>query len=272
MNEQNKAYKEYILSRKHHAFRTDAEPDKALFTEGAYHIRMKNRFKALLEMQTPVFIPNELFVPTRITTADPDILTANDPELQAPPKQHERGWLSNICPDYATVIQKGLYDIIATLRVSSKETSDPEKKAYAQTLIETAEAIIDFTDRYREAAFKAGEKQIYKSLRAVSYGAETLRDALQSFRILHFCLWLEGDYHVTVGRFDQYMYPYYKRDMENGTLTREKALEMLENFFITFNKDSDLYIGVQQGDNGVIYCIVSVVAQRFKSGNNNVIV
>ena len=46
------------------------------------------------------------------------------------------------------------------------------------------------------------------------------------------------------------MYPYYKRDIESGVLTREKALEMLENFFITFNKDSDLYCGVQQGDNG----------------------
>jgi formate C-acetyltransferase len=240
MNEQNKSYKEYILSRKDHSFRTDAQPDKTLFTTGKYHERMKNRLKALLEMQVPVFIPGEMFVPTRTTTAMPDILTEDDPEIKNPPKQHESGWLSNICPNYSNVIEKGLFDIIATIRASEKEASDPEKKEYAQTLIETAEAVIDFTDRYKQAAFEAGEKLIYSSLRAVAYGARTFREALQSFRILHFCLWLEGDYHVTVGRFDQYMYPYYKRDVENGTLTRNQALEILENFFITFNKDSDL--------------------------------
>jgi len=250
MTETNRSYKEYILNRKHHAFRTDAQPDKALFTTGKYHVRMKNRLRALLEMQTPVFIPGEMFVPTRITTANPDILTENDPEIQNPPVQHESGWLSNLCPDYATVIKKGLFDIISTLRYSAKETRDPEKKEYAQTLIETSEAIIDFVDRYKKAALEAGEKRIYQALDGIAYGATNFRQALQAFRILHFCLWLEGDYHVTVGRFDQYMYPYYKRDIENGTLTREKALEMLENFFITLNKDSDLYVGVQQGDNG----------------------
>ncbi|MBE6609515.1 MAG: pyruvate formate-lyase [Ruminococcaceae bacterium] len=250
MTEQNKAYKEFILSRKHHAFRTDAMPDKSLFTTGKYHVRMKNRLRALLDMQTPVFIPGEMFVPTRTTTADPDILTENDPEIKAPPKQHERGWLSNICPSYSNVIEKGLFDIISTIRHSAQEAVDPEKKEYAATLIETAEAIIAFADRYKKAALEAGEKSIYKSLDAVAYGARSFREALQAFRILHFCLWLEGDYHVTVGRFDQYMYPYYKRDIEKGVLTRDKALEMLENLFITFNKDSDLYIGVQQGDNG----------------------
>lgn len=38
--------------------------------------------------------------------------------------------------------------------------------------------------------------------------------------------------------------------MENGIYTKETALELLEDFFLSFNKDSDLYVGVQQGDNG----------------------
>ena len=70
------------------------------------------------------------------------------------------------------------------------------------------------------------------------------------FRILHYALWLEGDYHNTVGRFDQYIYPYFKRDMDAGVYTKETALDLLEDFFLSFNKDSDLYVGVQQGDNG----------------------
>ena len=251
MTEQNKAYKDYILSRKHHSFRTDAQPDAALFTTGKYHVRMKNRFKALLEMQEPLFIPGEMFIPTRTTTADPDILTKNDPEIKTPPKQHERGWLSNICPSYATVIKKGLLSVIDEIKESEAKTDDPEKKEYAGTLKEVAEAIVSFARRYRDAAVKSGETEIAAVLERVpAYSATSFREALQAFRILHFCLWLEGDYHVTVGRFDQYMYPYYKNDVEKGVLTRKQALEMLENFFITFNKDSDLYIGAQQGDNG----------------------
>ena len=46
------------------------------------------------------------------------------------------------------------------------------------------------------------------------------------------------------------MYPYLKADMEKGVYTEETALELLEDFFLSFNKDSDIYVGVQQGDNG----------------------
>ena len=41
------------------------------------------------------------------------------------------------------------------------------------------------------------------------------------------------------------MYPYLKRDLENGILSKEEAFELLEEFFISFNRDSDLYTGMQ---------------------------
>ena len=46
------------------------------------------------------------------------------------------------------------------------------------------------------------------------------------------------------------MYPYLKNDLERGILTEESAYGLLRDFFISFNKDSDLYSGIQQGDNG----------------------
>ena len=49
---------------------------------------------------------------------------------------------------------------------------------------------------------------------------------------------------------DQYLYPYFAADRAAGTLAEEAALEALEEFFLSCNRDSDLYIGVQQGDNG----------------------
>ena len=68
-------------------------------------------------------------------------------------------------------------------------------------------------------------------------------------KILHFSLRCCPYEHLTLGRFDQYMYRYYLHDVEKGA-RREELLETLELFFIALNFDSDLYHGIQQGDNG----------------------
>lgn len=112
-------------------------------------------------------------------------------------------------------------------------------------------AIFDLSDRYKAEAEKQGIKELAKILsRVPRYGATSFHEALQFFRVIHFSLWLEGNYHNTTGRFDKYMFPYLKADMEKGLYTEESALSLLEDFFLSFNKDSDLYVGVQQGDNG----------------------
>jgi formate C-acetyltransferase len=51
------------------------------------------------------------------------------------------------------------------------------------------------------------------------------------------------------GRFDQYMYPYYKKDIEEGRLTEEFAKELLECFWIKHNYAYDFmgFVGVKQG-------------------------
>lgn len=96
-----------------------------------------------------------------------------------------------------------------------------------------------------------GNEMVAKTLKRIPrYGANGFLEALQLFRIVHFALWLEGNYHVTVGSFDRYMYPYYKADIDSGKLTKEEAYDLVEEFFLSFNRDSDLYVGVQQGDNG----------------------
>ncbi len=251
MTDRNNKYREYISNKEHHVLRTDKAPDPALFTTGEYHVRMKNRFKALLELQDPVFIENEMFIPTRTCIADPEILTENDPEIKNGALMHERGWLSNVCPDYGQAIGLGLLGLKREILASAMATSDKAKKDYADTLVDVIDSILAFVERYKKAACEAGQTEIAKVLERVpAYGATTYREALQSFRIIHFCLWLEGDYHVGVGRFDQYMLPYLLSDMEKGIITYDEALEMTENLFITFNKDSDLYIGMQMGDNG----------------------
>ena len=50
------------------------------------------------------------------------------------------------------------------------------------------------------------------------------------FRFLHFALWASNVYHNTVGRFDQYMWPYLKADLDKSVLTPDEAQELLEEF------------------------------------------
>ena len=149
---------------------------------------------------------------------------------------HELGFMSNLSPNY--------YDAIATGLIKMRESADE----YGKRAIDN---IIRLSDKYFEEAKRQDRTDLLEILSQVPrYPARNFREALQFFRIIHFSLWLEGNYHNTVGRFDKYIYPYLKVDMEKGIYTEHTALELLKDFFLSFNKDSDLYVGVQQGDNG----------------------
>jgi len=233
---------DYIVSKKHHQFRRDhaeyvciAEEYKKLGLSPKE--RMTRRFELLSSLETPVFLPDEKICFMRTVKTIPDCFTSDEwDDIKSKHFIHELGYMSNLSPNYEDAIKYGL--------LAKRESADE----YGKRIID---CILDLTDRYREEALKQGKTEIAEVLsRVPKYGASSFREALQSFRIIHFSLWLEGNYHNTVGRFDKYMYPYLKADMDKGLYTEETALELLEDFFISFNKDSDLYVGVQQGDNG----------------------
>lgn len=230
----------YILDKKHHEYRVDYTEDlaeeyskKGLSPEE----RMADRFERLCRAQVPHILPEEQICYVRTTKQIPDCFTeAEWEEIRSKHFIHELGYISNLSPNYEDVIAKGL--------LACRETADE----YGKRAIDS---IIDLADRYKAEAERVGRRDIAEVLtRVPRYGAESFREALQFFRILHFSLWLEGNYHNTVGRFDKYMYRYFKADMDAGVYTPETALALIEDFFISFNKDSDLYVGVQQGDNG----------------------
>ncbi len=230
----------FVLNKEHHAFRCDYTEDLAkLYSEKGMtpEERMADRFERLLKAQVPHILPEEKICFVRTTRNIPDCFTeAEWAEIKKNHFIHELGYYSNLCPDWDMAISKGLLAI--------RENADE----YGKRAIDN---IIDLADRYKDEAKRVGRDDIVATLERVPrYGATNFREALQLFRILHFSLWLEGNYHNIVGRFDKYMYPYFKADMDKGVYTSETALELIEDFFISFNKDSDLYVGVQQGDNG----------------------
>lgn len=234
--------REFITEKEHHRYRRDYPEYENLADEFkrlklSPIERMTRRFELMLRLERPVLLPGEQICFLRTVKSLPDCFTKDEWEsIRAKHHVHERGYISNLSPNYESAIKTGL--------LAKRENADE----YGQRAID---AILALSDRYREEARQQGRRELESVLaRVPRYGAENFREALQFFRILHFGLWMEGNYHNTVGRFDKYMYPYLKNDLERGILTEESAYGLLRDFFISFNKDSDLYSGIQQGDNG----------------------
>ncbi len=230
----------FIVDKKHHSFRH--KTDENLAAEYAAKClsakeRMADRFERMCKEEKAVILKDEKIVFLRTVANLPDIFTEDEwKDIKSKYYIHELGYMSNLSPNY--------YDTIACGLLEKRKTADE----YGKRAIDN---IIALSDKYLEEAKKQGRDDIVEVLTQVPrYKARNFREALQFFRILHYALWLEGNYHNTVGRFDKYIYPYLKSDMDKGIYTKESALELLEDFFLSFNKDSDIYTGVQQGDNG----------------------
>lgn len=260
MNQRIKELKDYIIDKNHYQFRRSCS-DLNLINKNEYFannkIEMAKRNSILLSIlfanEIPVILPGEKIVFTRTIVDVPDVCTKEEwEEIKRYNYIHERGYVCNIAPDYETTIRLGLDARKAgILRRLEDLDLDGEKTVFLESVLQCVTSLQELIGRYETYARSVGEQDTADVLKTVrTEGAKTFREALQLLRILHFSLWEAGNYHNTLGRFDQYMYPYFKKDMEAGLLTREEAFDLLEEFFLTCNKDSDLYPGMQQGDNG----------------------
>ncbi|MBQ4110210.1 MAG: pyruvate formate-lyase [Clostridia bacterium] len=253
MTENIKKQLEYIEKRKHRAFRRELakeELDKilpAIYNKNlSYMKRAVLRLKLFLEYETPVILPNTKIHGLRTIVEFPDIYAPGEmDEIKKTGYVHEKGKVTNLAWNVDTVLSEGLEG--RRIRLMNGKKQDAE-------FVECANETIDFTeqfaDRYAEALRKHGDSEHAEMIsRTVRYGAKTCAEALQLFRILHFTLWCSWCYHNTVGRFDQWLYPFYKADKERG-VSDEEILEIIEDFFLSFNRDSDLYYSLAWGDNG----------------------
>lgn len=130
--------------------------------------------------------------------------------------------------------------------------TDLEKYYFYEAILIVIDAVKIFANRYVELAKKLANEtsdekrkkellRIADTLSRVPYEpANNFFEAIQSTWLIHLILQIESNGHsVSYGRFDQYMYPYYKKDIESGKLTEDEACELLTNLWIktyTINK------------------------------------
>lgn len=256
MNERLQRLRDRVRNRDHAALRIP--PNLVLIkecnTENLNWMQRNARLtKRMCEGETPVILEDEKILFTRTLTDVPAVYSdAQLAELIRGRTLHELGPISNICADWGKVLGDGLLVRREKALIACKKwIADPQKVKFLDCAIETIDAVLELASHYSQAAYDAGRLELGEILVQVpGRSPRSFHEALQALRLLHAVVWLSGHYHVGLGRFDQYMYPYLKADLEAQRLDIAGAEELLAEFFISLNKDSDLYPGVQQGDNG----------------------
>ena len=154
----------------------------------------------------------------------------------------------NVTPNYAYIITNGFDALRNELVAAINDATDPEKAAYGKRMLADLDVCIRVSDEYRQTV--SANPRLYSALQRVPHkGATTFYEACLFLNICIYFLRTFQASHLGLGRFDQYMYPFYCADKERG-VTDEELFETLEAFFVSLNYDTDLYSGVQQGDNG----------------------
>ncbi len=158
--------------------------------------------------------------------------------------------MGNVTPNYARVMNCGFDKIAEQIKEAMSKTDDKEKLEYGQMMLDSVDVILEFSDKYRDFAKEQGNDRLYNALCKIPHkGAETFYEACVFMKMCQYFLRNGFCIHMTIGRFDQYMYPFYLSDKAKG-VTDEELFETLEEFFISLNIDGDIYFGVQTGDNG----------------------
>ena len=182
----------------------------------------------------------------------PEAILAIDHNIFTPGNYFYNG-VGHVTVKYEEVLAIGYEGIIAKAQKELDESNvgdgDYAKKSrFLEAVILSCQAVIDYAHRYAELAEQMAYQcqdptrkqellQIASNCtRVPEKGARNFYEACQSFWFVQQLIQMESSGHsISPGRFDQYMYPYYKSDMEAGNLTREFAQELMDCIWVKLN-------------------------------------
>ncbi len=284
MTDRIKRLRGRMLDKTHFAFRT--ERNLSILSEETkgkpFIIRKALALKKLLE-EMPVFIQeDELIVGGRTLFGLPEY-TKEEEKNQIPRQDEVLGYgdifntAYNLCQDergygefngvlagYDRILNSGLKKIKERASLEVEKAKDKKKRDFYQAVEIVADSAINFAFRYSQEALRLAEdsedkerKEELKKIAEVcqkvpALPASSFGEALQSLFFSHLIIWAEGHFVVPLGRFDQYIYPFYKKDIEEKALSGEEAFELLEALWIKLNSDRDKTHGKPnfEGDTG----------------------
>lgn len=256
MDDRVKKIYDRLIKREYRALRSETQYDFAAeYAEKALNetLRVSDRLMRLAEAETAVLFPEDKIGIMRTVKRVPPIFTQEERKaIWSTHFIYDGAKVNNIASDYGKTMAMGLEAKRRQIEAALKTTEEGDaKNVLYRAMRQSIDAVYLIAEKYRTAAEREGNQELAKALSVVPANPpESYYQALVMLRLLNYALWLNGNKHNTIGRFDVYMYPYFQKDMESGALSREEALALTQEFFIDLNFDADLYPGVQQGDNG----------------------
>ena len=182
----------------------------------------------------------------------PETLKAIEHNIFTPGNYFYNG-VGHVTVQYEKVLANGYEGIIAEVEAAMAKCNVGDgdyvrRIHFYEAVITSCKAVIGYANRYaelakkeaaecRDAKRKAELLKIAENCSKVpAKGAANFYEACQSFWFVQQLLQIESSGHsISPGRFDQYMYPYYKKDLDNGTLTREFAQELMDCIWVKLN-------------------------------------
>jgi formate C-acetyltransferase len=183
---------------------------------------------------------------------EPETLIAMEHNMFTPGNYFYNG-VGHVTVKYEEVLAIGFSGIRekAEAELASLSLADGDyqrKSRFLQAVIISCDAAVAYARRYAKLALEEAEKctdavrkmellQIAQNCANVpEKGANGFYEACQSFWFVQQLLQIESSGHsISPGRFDQYMYPYYKQDLDSGKLTREFAQELMDCIWVKLN-------------------------------------
>lgn len=159
-------------------------------------------------------------------------------------KDHAQG---HICPDSALWLKLGPSGLIEKAK-RKLETCPKDQREFYECVILVLEGTQNFMKRYSyhimnmidnvEEEYQRGLKEVADNCMNLSQRPpQSFYEAVQSLWFLFVILHMESNASsFSPGRMDQYLYPYYQKDIASGVLTKQKALEILECLWLKFNQ------------------------------------
>lgn len=154
---------------------------------------------------------------------------------------------------YGRILKEGFEGIILQAQEAIKKLNFGDadyatRKHFLDAVIISCQAAIDYAGRYAMLALDMARREKDETrkkelltiaencARVPAKGARTFHEACQSFWFVQMLLQMESSGHsISPGRFDQYMYPYFKADLDAGRITREYAQELMDCVWVKLN-------------------------------------
>lgn len=165
----------------------------------------------------------------------------------------------HIIPDFEMLINQGYGALIEKTR-RKLDSADKGKEPALRAMLICEEAAADYILRYADYAadlaqntrnqdFKSHLIEMENSLRHIAYGpAGTFFEAVQLIWLTHEMLYAENfPGSLSFGRLDQYLYPFFKKDLEKGVLTRQAAVDIIDALWIKFGITLHAYQNITIG-------------------------